>query len=391
MRSLREKVRYGLLIDIGSGSIGFAIVESDATKKAPKTIWEQREHLKVKQIDSISDASRTLLATLTDVAMTVPNTGLAALYAHTGSKRTKLASIQATIAAPWSYTVSRTVTYEQSEPFAVTDDLVSDLAVAASEEAMKTFTGQYSNLLQDVSETSQCVLDTYANGYRLPTLNKQQTTHLQLTHTTTLVYSTLLDALNELNAKLFSDLDLHCTSAMLSFYYTTRELKPHVYDVCLVDITNEATEIGIVRDGSLRYCTHTPFGSISIAREIAAAEQRPLSEVTSRLGEILEQKQTKTTTPVLNAYGTKITELFKETGDALSIPRTIYLMADSAVYAALLPSITTAAKNASKTNATVLPITELLQKKPPVQNDLMLEIAARFFHTSTNRQQFTYL
>ena len=39
----------------------------------------------------------------------------------------------------------------------------------------------------------------------------------------------------------------------------------------LVDITNEGTELGIVRHNALQYSTHIPFGRASIAREIAAA------------------------------------------------------------------------------------------------------------------------
>ena len=391
MRSTREKIRYGLLIDVGSGSVGFSIVASSNKKKQPEIIWEKREYTRVKQIESITESSKALITILTDVAMSVPGEGIKHLRETTGSAKAAISEIQVTVAAPWSYSVSRKITYEQQDEFEVTNELIHDLAVAAGEEAMLHFRETYVNVLQEVTETSRCVLDAYANGYRLPNINEQKTTNLALTHTTTLVYGTLYNALIELNEKLFADVPLHVTSSMLSFYHATRQLKPHVYDVCLVDITDEATEIGIVRDGSLTYCTHTPFGTLALARELSAETNKPLSEVVTRISELFNETSQATAKILLKAYQEKIIELFRETGDALSIPRTVYLLAEQPVLETLQPTIKQAATKASKTTTTILTVPEIMNNTDEKIQDYSLATAARFFHTTQNLRHFEYL
>lgn len=391
MNSSRDKAWYGLLVDVGSGSIGFAVVESNQKEHLPKLIWTHREHVAIKNIDTINESGKSLITTLTDMALMVTAEGFKALQEHTGSSRTKISEVQVTIAAPWTYTVSRNVTFEQTEPFKVTDTLVGDLALAAGEESMQKFTESYSEVLKDVTETSRGVLDTYANGYRLPIINDQETTTLTLTHVTTLVYNSLYVALQELNDKVFSGVSLNVTSSMLGYYYATRHLKPHVYDVCLVDVTDEATEIGIVRNGSLTYCTHIPFGSISIAREIAESTKRPLGEIVSRLSDFVSDKDTKDISEIMDNYTEKVANLFKETGDALSIPKTIYLLSDSNILPLLKPVISTAGKHASKTTPILISIPELLHRENSSGVEYALDTAARFFHTNQNREHFEYL
>lgn len=386
----RDKTRYGLLVDIGSGSVGFAIVASEPGVKIPTIIYSKREHTSVRQISAVGDSHKALVSLLTDLALTVTKEGFQALHDYAGGTRVTLTEMQVTVAAPWSYSVSRPITYEQTEVFSVTDELIADLGAAAGDEAMSSFQQAGEHIFKEVTETSRCVLDAYANGYRLPTINRQSTTNLTLTHNTTLVYSSLCYALVELNQKLFSSVPLHITSSMVALYYATRQLQPHVYDVCLVDVTDEATEIGIVRNGSLTYCTHTPFGILAIGREIAEDTDRPLSEVTSRLGDILEQRQTKSITPIIDSYQGKVVEVFKETGDALTIPHTVYLLTENHVQTALTPVIAAAAKQASKTDVAIQPAAELLGAAG-VDTDFALTMAGRFFHTSPGREHFEYL
>ena len=70
---------------------------------------------------------------------------------------------------------------------------------------------------------------------------------------------------------------------MLVFYCVLRQLAPDTTEVCLIDITHEATEIGIVRDGILKYVTHVPFGTFTIARDIASLCKVPNEEALAYL------------------------------------------------------------------------------------------------------------
>jgi len=389
MFSRNSNQRYGLLVDIGSGSVGLAVCYSQ-DQKHPTIVWEHREHIPLRNIESVSDSSRALVTSLMNSMMEFESSGRTALEKY--SPGAKISIMQATVAAPWAYTTTRTIKYNQDEPFAVTKHLIQDLAAAAGQQAIEEFGQQHSLESLGISETSRCALDTYANGYRIFTPNKQLASVVSVTHATALVRTEIIEAIQEMNQKLFSTATLQITSFMLANYFTTRELIPHVYDVCLVDITDEATEIGIVRDGSLQYSTHVAFGRASIAREVAAATKVPLHEAFSSLPDKEMIESNKDLQAIFNSYVDTVKDLFKETGDRLTIPRNIYLQTDTSVESTFHPLIASAAKAASKGAVTVTSIKDVLARRQPAKaSDIPLTIAATFFHTSGKRSHFEYL
>ena len=389
MFSHKSSDRYGLLVDIGSGSVGIAVCHS-TDQKSPHIVWSHREHIPLRNIESISDSSRAIVTSLMHNMMEFEGQGRAALDTYRAGA--KITTVQATVAAPWAYTTTRTVKYNQDEPFEVTKHLVQDLAIAAGQQAIEEFGQQHSLESLGISETSRCALDTYANGYRLSTPNKQLASEVTVTHATALVRSEIIEAIQEMNEKLFGATKLQITSYMLANYFATRALIPHVYDVCLVDVTDEATEIGIVRDGSLQYSTHVAFGRASIAREVAAATNIPLHEAFSSFPTKEAIAANTELQKIFAAYTDRVTELFKETGDRLTIPQNVYLQTDASVEPAFIPLITSAAKAASKSSIQVTSIKDtLLQPKEQNCTDVPLVIAASFFHTSGKRSHFEYL
>lgn len=389
MFSHSSNERYGLLVDIGSGSVGLAVCHS-SDKKSAHIVWSHREHIPLRDIESISDSSRAIVTSLMHNMMEFEGQGRAALDTYRAGA--KITTVQATVAAPWAYTTTRTVKYNQDEPFEVTKHLVQDLAIAAGQQAIEEFGQQHSLESLGISETSRCALDTYANGYRLVEPSKQEANTVSVTQATTLARTEIITALNEMNQKLFGSTTLQITSYMLANYFATRTLIPHVYDVCLVDVTDEATEIGIVRDGSLQYSTHVAFGRASIAREVAAATKTPLHEAFSSFPTTEAIAANKELQTIFTAYTDQVVELFKETGDRLTIPKNVYLQTDTSVEAAFVPLITSAAKAASKSSVKITSVKDvLLQPKEQNCTDVPLVIAASFFHTSGKRSHFEYL
>ena len=385
--------RYGLLVDIGSGSVGLAVCQS-ADQTQPNIIWSHREHVPLREIESVGDSSKAIVTTLMHMMMEFEGVGRTALNQH--QQGAKITTVQATVAAPWAYTTTRTVKFEQDEPFEITKDLVADLASAAGQQAIDEFGQQHSLESLGIAETSRCALDTYANGYRLTEPNKQEASILSVTHATTLVRTEIIEAIKEMNDKLFGSTELQITSYMLANYFSTRLLMPDIYDACLVDITDEATEIGIVRNGSLKYSTHVAFGRASLAREISAATKVPLHEAFTTMVNYdqADKSEHEELLEIYTAYTNRVQELFKETGDRLTIPKNIYLETDTGLETFFLPMIEKAAESASKGKVKITLIKDSLQKLPQKDqssNDTPLLVAASFFHTSDERSHFEYL
>ena len=390
MFSRKSKAGYGLLVDVGSGSVGLAIVEQRGSSAA---IWTYREHTPLKVTESVGESNKAVVTAIMSAMLTFEGEGRAALADH--SRSAKIDYMQVTVSAPWSYTVARTVKFEKDEPFVITQELLAQLAKTAADQAMGEFEAKHSLKDLGVKETSRTILDTHANGYRVAKPNKQSAQQLSVTHVSTLVREEIITSLTEMHSKLLPKSDLNITSFMMANYHVTDALQPSGVDFCLIDITNEATELGIVRHNALQYSTHIAYGRASIAREISKATGVPLHDAFTSMRTLNDQEEIHEDIKIaLKAYKTQIVDLFKETGDRLTIPKHIYLEADTGLGEFFAPIVDSAGKEASKGNVLVtVTTTDILQTDPnkPKPTDVPLAIAARFFHTKADRAFFEYL
>lgn len=327
--SARRRTRYGLVLDIGSASVLGAIVASDHAADHPEIIWSEREHIPLRARASTTDTAKHVLSSFMNLLMAFDTAGRAALRTH--DPNASLTQLQISIAAPWSYTITKTIRHERpsGETVTVTRDLIDDLLAAAAE---KTETELKENELTDelgLAITARMVTDLAANGYPLEGPNDQPAQTVSLSHSSVITQAYLRDAISEGHEKVLPRSERTTYSFMLIYYCVMRDLHPHLTEYCLIDVTYEATEIAIVRDGILRYCTHTPFGAYSLAREVAAVSNLPLAEAYAHitgpdlasLREQVNEEQNRELDTLFSKYEERLAKLLTETGDDLSVPK----------------------------------------------------------------------
>jgi hypothetical protein len=405
--STKNETRYGVMIDIGSGSVLAAIIGSNPEKSSPDIIWSKREHSPLRQINSVSDSAKSVMTSLMNVLMILDGEGRKVFQEKTGQK--KLPFLQVSIAAPWSYTATKTIAYEAKEAFEVTDTLVDELVRTADkkvEEEMIQNEKIHNLGLEIISKTT---LQVMANGYPIAIGEKQMTNSIKVVESSAVAQEYLINAIDDARNKILTKSNLEQYSFMLPFYFVINNSVATTSDYCLVDITFEATEIGIVREGVLNYCTHTPYGSFSIARELSEVLGVPLEEafgylsvddMSDFLAPFSEEKKAEVAL-VLKSYQDKLIALFKETGDSLSIPRKIYLHGNLNSEPFFNKNILAASKGATKMQHAVYNVTsELLTKHYKEEDqtslkkgnqDTALIISALFFHNTGYHSKFTQL
>lgn len=106
--------RYGAILDIGSGSVGVAIVASDPLQKNPEIVWSHRERMLLRDTDTIEQSAKHITTALLNTILTLGSEGIRALRQH--EKNSSIETMQVTISAPWSYTITKTVSYTHEEP-----------------------------------------------------------------------------------------------------------------------------------------------------------------------------------------------------------------------------------------------------------------------------------
>ncbi len=394
--SSRNAERYGALIDIGSGSVLVAIVRSDPEKTYPEIVWSKREYAPLRNVESLTESAKNVMTSLVNALMTLDSEGRKAFYEMTG--HTKLPETQVTVAAPWSYTITKNITYAHSEAFTVSDELVEELLRTAHKKVDEDVTEHEQAHQLGLTIISRSVIGLAANGYNLKNTNNQNALSLRVVEASAVAQDYLVTAVKEAGAKVLPETNLRLYSFIMLFFYIIRDIYPESTEYCLVDITYEATELGIVRDGILTYTTHAPYGSFSLAREISGVLGVPLEEAFGYLhdGDMeaalmnYSAEKRSEVEEIFTAYRQRLTNLFHETGDALSIPKRIFLHGNLHTESFFATQVGEAAKLATKASHAVYPVSkELLSKNYPSEMGIELQrrvidtallISAQFFH-----------
>ena len=386
--------RYGAIIDIGSSSVGVAVVASDPLQTDPEFIWVYREQVPPKRSDSIETAAKNITTALINAFLTLGADGVRALTAH--EKGAQIEVLQVAISAPWSYTITKTVSCEQEEPFSITKTLVEDLITTAQKQALEAIDENDIMHKFGLQVIARATINISANGYNSEEPFGQEAKSLAVSHTSAISQQHLLDALTEGIEKVLPNTTLERYSFMLIFYCVLKKMAPDTKEVCLVDVTSEATELGIIRDGVLRYVTHAPFGIHTIARDIASLckitfeEALAYIEGATELDKTLKPSVQEELQIILDTYDDKMTELFMRTGDQLAIPRPLFIHTDTRTEQFFAEHIKKAAANATNAEHGVHLVTQKLLGETTV-DDTALLLSAHFFHKMHTCVNFTLL
>jgi len=398
---------YGAILDIGSGSVLAAIVHSNVNNPHPIVVWSHREHVPLRSIESLEQVSKSVITALMNVVMELDSAGRKVLTQYNSGARIK--QIQSSISAPWSYTVTKSINYTQEKPFMVTQTLIDELIKTTEAQIASDLKANTTLDEMGLSTITTATVEMLANGYRVNKPTGSKATELSVSRANVVAQKSITQALDKTADKIYAHNKHKRISFMLMAHSAIRDLLPHTFEMGIVDVTYEATELGIVRDGALQYCTHTPFGSFSLARELAEVLKIPLSEAFGYLHTVeplafLDNATTAQKTDVekvFEAYISKIEALFKETGDELSVPKTIALHVDLHSEPLFLHLIEKAAKRSTKTSPVITLVTEEILKQTfddvttkeflTRSSDTALLLSAMFFHKHHDSTTFTYL
>lgn len=389
-------IRYGAMIDIGSGSVLVSIVKSDQAKSYPEIIWAKREYAPLRKGRSLEDSAKNVMASLVNALMLLDSEGRKVFTEITGKH--KLPETQVTIAAPWSYTITKNITYGHKEPFTVSEELIEELLRTAHQKVQEDVLEHERINELGLSVIARSVIGLQANGYTLHNTHDQNAVSLKVVEANAIAQDYLIKALTDATEKILPESEVKLYSFILLYYYILRDLYPDIQEFCIVDITYEATELGIVRDGLLSYTTHTPTGAFSLARAISEILSIPLEEAYGYLHNpeplnLLKQypadKQAEVE-QVFLSYQNNLESLFHETGDSLAIPKKIYLHGNLETERFFTEQLGIAAKRVTNSAHAIYPISQkILTEHYPEEaqialkkatSDTALLISAQFFH-----------
>ncbi len=287
MFSFREKRvgdLYGVIFDIASGSVGVGIVASHTEDKLPKLIFSERITMRVTKHGGNKDENiRRIREALFSAALLVSQNGLTALKTH--DPRAQITKLYVTCSSPWSYTVARNVHYENDETFKITRSILEDLIQSAEEEIISHLRS-ISVINDDGFEiVERATVDIAVNEYPVSDPLSLQGKILDLSHVIGAIPKDILLAIHEAQDKLFPHTELRAHTYMLVMYCVLRDIFPTLNSTCIIDVTSEATEFGIVEHNLLTENISIPFGSSTFIREASVDSGKPISEIGALIAE----------------------------------------------------------------------------------------------------------
>lgn len=377
---------YAIIIDIGSGSVGVAIIEVSAEQKKPLIIYTHRERIRVTSKKTEDEFIRALKEALLAATLELSSNGMKALHAH--DHHARIETIHVLYASPWSEVVSRIIKVEKEEPLKATNALIETLVEEALKQA-RTDTHEdtiFTNAGLEVINTA--IIDAKLNGYPVTDFLGQTCTSIELTHLSELAPKSVRDALRESEKHLLAHpiVTEHTFTATVTA--VAKKIYPHTGSFIAIEVTGEATECAIVQHGVLYQNFYTLFGTHSferaLAKQLGTLEDEARAHITDYIFHTTRDDVTAAIQEVREIYKTELKRLLDIIRIHYVLPQDVVLTTEpnyKEFYMTLLEEVYSSYRNEYKFN--ILDYTLLapfVQYTDEAVEDQYLALIAFFFH-----------
>ena len=312
-------------MDIGSGSVGGALVSFSENKK-PKILFSVRKPI-VFQNDFKFE--RFLLSMLKAIDQVLDELGKAKLG--------KPKQVFCILAAPWYVSQARTIVFEKEKTFSVTPKRVDNLISREVESLKKNFDAHYKDLTESKAEIIEVEnINMKLNGYetRLPYDKKAKRLEAHLY--VSMSAGQVLQALRQKVRKELGLDNVFFNSFSLAAFDTIRDMYSQKQNFIFIDVGGEMTDVSVVSNGILVETESFPLGKNFLIRTVASELQTENVEALSSFGLYMEDKMANAGKRKIQSALTHVEEewgeaLYKTLGSIathITIPGTVFIIAD---------------------------------------------------------------
>lgn len=323
------EISYGVLIDISSGSVGVAIVESFRSNPLPKILYEYRTPIRTsaKTATDILSNTRKIREALLTSLLTISDEGRMALKEARESAR--IDTIFLTCSAPWAYTVARQAHYTAEHSFKITKSLIESLIKDAEHDIIAHIQSKGDGHDSNFEIVENATIDITVNDYMVDQPLGLKGSSLALTHIAGLLPKEILETIYDVQDKIFPDTNVRAHTSMLVTYCILRDIFPRVHDACIIDVTGETTEVGIIEHNLLLDNVYVQEGIHSILRALNTKNMQPLVDMEREMQLIMkgEEKESAELLQCIEAYKTSVKKIFDSIHETHALPKQVFVIA----------------------------------------------------------------
>jgi len=324
-----KKEKLVAIFDIGSGSVGGALVHMPADDKGLPTI------IKSTRTDIVTRKELDFNLFLKDMI-------LALGFASKSLSQGKLGApdeIHCVLASPWYISETRLVKMSKEHSFVFTKKIVDELLQKEMESLNLTYKNKYDDIDSAPEIIEHPVLSMSLNGYQVDDPIGKRTRSIELNMVVSLSPKLCLDKIRDVLSNNFHHTPVSFSSFIISSYIAVRDKYMNNDSYLLLDIGGEITDIAIVSKGVLKDSLSFPYGRKSLLREISEKlkiELRDAKEIFNLYNKgVISEKEKERLSPVLDSISKSWGMSFKECINALprtiTLPNAMFLTIDSDV------------------------------------------------------------
>lgn len=380
-------VPYSIVVDIGSGSVGVGVIETDTTHLHPLIVYAHRERIRNPKDHSPEEYIRILKEALLAATLELSTNGMKILREH--APGAKVESIKVLYAAPWAELATRVIKLEKEEPMHATKDIVDTLvkeALAQADSAKHEEQIFEESGLEIIHEE---LINGRLNGYPVADFHGQECVSIEVAHLAELVPRAVRATLTEAGKNLLP----HPTITERTFARVVVGVAHAVFPITdsfvTIEMTGGGTEVVLVEDGTIRESVSVTTGAHAFEQEIASKLGTIDGEVRSHIRDYIahttREDVTAAITEAREAYKTVIGKLIADIETRYVIPSNLITIADPE-YRDLFLTIAEEAFTVTAHEHTARTIDQQLldpfvEYLDPSSKDQYLSMIALFFHT----------
>lgn len=330
--SKRQEQSISLVLDIGSASVGAALVLYEDGEQ-PRILYTKRILVSFAKKTSSKQLVSAMAESLGRLMDFVQKEGLKHLtFTKVGHKQ--IDDVHVVLASPWYLCQTHVLRETKEKGFVITTEKIQYMLDEHSEKVRSTLKSQKSMFSEDVEELETRAMSVSLNGYYTDKPHGKYARSLEISVFTSVYPKAVRTTIERaVNTAVHID-DIYFHSFSLASFAVLRGLFVTFPRYLLVDVTGEVTDVGVIEEGVLTDSASFPVGKHNVLRiledklGLSGAEARSLLH-RYRVGDVSEALKEKIEAAVNNLkedWSEGFDEVFKNYGGGM--PHKVFFLAD---------------------------------------------------------------
>jgi cell division ATPase FtsA len=324
-----KKEKIIAIFDIGSGSVGGALVRIPTDKsKIPTIIQSVRTEIKFREDLDFNIFIKDMISALSTTATSLYEKKISAPM-----------EIHCVLSSPWYLSETRKIRMSNNKSFIFTNHLADELIKKEIDSLNILYKNKYEDLNSLPKIIEQQIMGVSLNGYTVDDPLGKRCKSFEIEIAISLSPTMCIDLISRSIKNIYHIKNIKFCSFSLSTYLVLRDKYITTDSYLLVDVSGEITDVGIVTKGILRSVISFPFGrrtffqSICTKLKIELRDAKELFKLYNS-GNLSNEFKDKVI-PILKSieaeWGDEFRKCVGNLPRTLILPSAIFLTADSDV------------------------------------------------------------